>query len=268
MKSFTRLYSRLDETTKTKNKVEALVSYFESAEPLDAAWAIYFLSGRKSIPELKRVVKSSLLRSWAASAAGLSDWMFEECYDTVGDLAETIALVLPESGLVIEEPLHLVVEKRLLSLKELEEDAQRLSVLETWSQMDARQRFIYNKLLTGAFRVGVSQKLVTRAIAAVSGLESNVIAHRLMGTWRPTAEFYDALVSPDTMDADSSKPYPFYLAHPLDSELAELGSCDEWCAEWKWDGIRAQLIRREGGTYIWSRGEELVSEQFPPTLFQ
>lgn len=266
MKSFTRLYSRLDETTKTKNKVEALVSYFESAEPLDAAWAIYFLSGRKSIPELKRVVKSSLLRSWAASAAGLSDWMFEECYDTVGDLAETIALVLPESGLAIEEPLHLVVEKRLLSLKELEEDAQRLSVLETWSQMDARQRFIYNKLLTGAFRVGVSQKLVTRAIAAVSGLESNVIAHRLMGTWRPTAEFYDALVSPDTMDADSSKPYPFYLAHPLDSELAELGSCDEWCAEWKWDGIRAQLIRREGGTYIWSRGEELVSEQFPEIL--
>ncbi len=266
MKSFTRLYSRLEETTKTKNKVEALVSYFESAEPLDAAWAIYFLSGRKSIPELKRVVKSSLLRSWAASAAGLSDWMFEECYDTVGDLAETIALVLPESGLSIEEPLHLVVEKRLLSLKELEEDAQRLSVLETWSQMDARQRFIYNKLLTGAFRVGVSQKLVTRAIAAVSGLESNVIAHRLMGTWRPTAEFYDALVSPDTMDADSSKPYPFYLAHPLDSELAELGSCDEWCAEWKWDGIRAQLIRREGGTYIWSRGEELVSEQFPEIL--
>jgi DNA ligase-1 len=84
-----------------------------------------------------------------------------------------------------------------------------------------------------------------------------------MGEWPATADTYRRILSPDTRDADISRPYPFYLAYPLDDNLGDLGPLDCWQVEWKWDGIRGQVIHRRRQVFIWSRGEELVSEKYP-----
>jgi DNA ligase-1 len=258
MKAFSNLYTTLDETTKTSEKVEALARYFGRAAPADAAWAVYFLIGRKP----RQVVPSALLRAWAAEEAGIPVWLFDESYDAVGDVAETIALLLPAPAKSSDLPLHQWVE-RLLRLRNAGEESQREGILNAWREMDHAQRFVWNKLISGAFRVGVSQQLVVRALAHVSGVEAAVIAHRLMGDWEPTSAFFNQLRSTTSADADASRPYPFCLAHPLEDPPASLGDIQEWQAEWKWDGIRAQLVRRAGETYLWTRGEELVTERYP-----
>jgi DNA ligase 1 len=259
MKRFARLYATIEETNATNEKVAALVEYFRSAPPGDAAWAVHFLSGRRP----KRLIGSRKLAAWAAEEAGIPDWLFEESYHAVGDLAETITLILPDTGASSELPLSYWVEERLLRLRGEDDDVQREVVVGSWRELDRRERFVWNKLITGSFRVGASQRLVIRALAEVSGVEEGVIAHRIMGAWEPRAEFFSRLVAPDTKDADVSRPYPFFLAYPLEGEPADLGEIQEWLAEWKWDGIRAQLIRRAGRTFLWSRGEELLAGRFP-----
>ncbi len=259
MKAFSDLYHRLDATTKTNQKLRVMTDYFRSAAPEDAAWAVYFLTGRKP----KRLLRNRLLAEWASTAAGVPDWLFAECFEAVGDFAETIALLLPETEEADEAPLHVWVEQRLLPLRGASEEIQREALLDAWSKLDREQRFVWNKLITGAFRVGVSQRLVVRALATVAGLSPAVVAHRLMGVWEPDAASYLALVVPDEGETLPSRPYPFFLAHPLESEPESLGDRLLWQAEWKWDGIRAQLIRRRGQTYLWSRGEELLTERFP-----
>jgi DNA ligase 1 len=259
VKAFANLYLALDETTKTNEKVEALTRYFSRVPAEDAAWAVYFLSGRKP----KQLVAARKLREWTAAESGIPDWLFDESYEAVGDLAETMALLLPPYGSSTDRPLHYWVEERLLPLRDKEEALQREELLRAWREMDRGQRYVWNKLITGAFRVGVSQNLVVRALSVVSGVDEPVIAHRLMGSWEPSAAFYQRLLSQDTRDADFSRPYPFFLAHPLESEVSSLGELQDWLAEWKWDGIRAQLIRRAGLTFLWSRGEELITERFP-----
>ena len=259
MKDFARLYTSLDETTATNEKVAALVEYFGSAPPADAAWAVHFLSGRRP----KRLISTGNLRAWGAEAAGLPDWLFEESYQAVGDLAETITLLLPESEGSSDRPLAHWVEERLLPLREEDPEFQREAMLGAWRELAPRERFVWNKLITGSFRVGASQRLVTRALSQLSGVPDGVVAHRLMGAWDPTPEFFGRLTAPDTRDADVSRPYPFCLAHPLEGDAAGLGDPAEWMAEWKWDGIRSQLIRRSDRTFLWSRGEELLAGRFP-----
>lgn len=262
MKAFTDLYTALDETTKTNEKVGAMRDYFEKVEPADAAWAIYFLTGRKP----KQLVQIPKLVGMAIAAARLPEWLFSESYDAVGDVAETIALLLPAGDKSSTIPLHTWIEERLLPLRGASDEAQFKSILQAWSELDEAQRFIWNKLLTGAFRVGVSQQLVIRALSQVSKLDAAVIAHRMMGTWEPTEDFYKSLIAPETEASDISRPYPFCLAHPLDADPQSLGDVEEWQAEWKWDGIRSQLIRRAGQTFIWSRGEDLITDRFPEIL--
>lgn len=259
MKTFSELYHRLDATTKTNAKLRAMEEYFRTAEPADAAWAVYFLIGRRP----KRLLKNALVAQWASEAAGVQDWLFGECSEAVGDFAETIALLLPAGESGDEAPLHVWVEERLLPLRGASEQVQRDGLLAAWKALDPEQRFLWNKLITGAFRVGVSQRLVVRALAKVADLPAAVIAHRLMGVWAPDAASYCALLAPDEGETAPSRPYPFFLAHPLEGEPSALGDCDRWQAEWKWDGIRAQLLRRHGRTYLWSRGEELLTERFP-----
>jgi DNA ligase-1 len=259
VKAFADLYASLDETTRTAEKVAAMARYFAAAPPADAAWAVYFLSGRKP----RQAVPSRRLCLWAIELAGVPHWLFEESYHHVGDMAETIALLLPPAVAASERPLADWVENHLLPLRELPEERQKAEVLVAWAALDARQRFVWNKLITGEFRVGVSQLLVVRALAQVSGLSTEVIAHRLMGAWQPTPLFYTALVAADAGDADVSRPYPFFLAHPLEGEPHTLGPITEWLAEWKWDGIRAQAVRRGGRSFVWSRGEELVTDRYP-----
>lgn len=262
MHAFTQLYVALDATTKTNEKVAAMVAYFSQATAADAAWATYFLSGRR----LKRLLGSGLLRRWAAELAGIPDWLLTESYSAVGDSAETATLLLPPAQATDRASLHVWVATRVLPLYDLSEAAQRAAVESAWVYLDETGRFVYNKLITGALRVGVSQRLLVRALAKVSGLDDEAIAHRLMGAWEPTPAFYAALMAPDTEDADVSRLYPFFLAYPLEVEPATLGDVAEWQAEWKWDGIRAQLIRRQGETFLWTRGEELVTDRYPEVV--
>ncbi|NJN17481.1 MAG: ATP-dependent DNA ligase [Oscillochloris sp.] len=266
MRAFAELYAALDATTKTNAKLAALGDYFAAAPPADAAWALYFLSGRR----LQRLIGARKLSDWAIESIDLPPWLFSECYDAVGDLAETVALLLgePTAGAdpAAGQGLAVWIEQHLLPLRTADEETQQAAVRRAWAILDQPQRFLWNKLITGGFRVGVAQGLVTRALAQVSGLDVSVIAGRLMGEWQPSADWYRELLSADTTDTDHSRPYPFCLAHPLEGDPAALGEIGDWQAEWKWDGIRAQLIRRNGATFIWSRGEELISERFPELL--
>ena len=266
MRRFTALYMALDATTKTNQKIAAMRDYFAAATPADAAWALFFLSGRRP----KRLLSAALLRHWASELAGIPEWLLVEAYSAVGDSAETVTLLLPPGERTSDLPLAEWVEGRVLPLYDLDEAAQRAAVVAYWQELDEGGRFVFNKLLTGNLRVGVSQRLLVRALAEVTALTSPVpdeaIAHRLMGSWEPTPQFYGGLLAPEVQDTDVSRPYPFFLAYPLEDEPQNLGDVGEWQAEWKWDGIRAQLIRRAGQTFLWSRGEELVTDRYPEVV--
>jgi len=260
VKRFTQLFTELDQTNRTSEKVTALVAYFTAAEPDSAAWALYFLSGRR----LKRMVTTTALQEWATEESGFPAWLVQECYHAVGDLAEAVALTLPDKESALDLSLHDLIEQRLLPLRDASEPAQKQLVVRTWREMGAIPRFLYNKLLTGGFRVGVSQTLVTRALALVAGVEAPIMAHRLLGRWQPTGDDYRKVLRAEGLAGEEpGKPYPFFLASPLEGSLAELGELDAWQAEWKWDGIRAQLIRRQDQVVIWTRGDEMVMESFP-----
>jgi DNA ligase-1 len=266
MKAFAALYAALDASTATLDKVAALRSYFRAAAPADAAWAVYFLAGGKP----RQTVPTALLRATACREAGLPDWLFEESYQAVGDLAETIAQVLPPPQTGSDLGLSEWIEQRLLPLRGRPADEQADRLAGWWRELDAAGRFLLVKLIGGGFRVGVSKLLVQRALAEAFGLDAKQMAQRLMG-WTdaralPTPARFAALVAPQTQ-ADAGQPYPFFLAHALndaaDALPQRLGEPAGWQVEWKYDGIRAQLVRRAGQCWIWSRGEELVTERFP-----
>ncbi|HSJ65142.1 MAG TPA: ATP-dependent DNA ligase [Gemmatimonadaceae bacterium] len=259
MRRFAALFAEIDGSTRTNEKVDALVRYFSAASAADAAWAVYFLSGGRP----KRLIPVRRLAMWAGEEADVPPWLFEECYAAVGDLAETIALLLPTTERASDRPLHDWVDNRLLPLAGASESEQRRAITEAWRELGGSERLLWNKLITGAFRVGVSRQLVIRALSRVGGVAEGVIAHRLTGTWTPTATAYRSLFAEDTADADPARPYPFFLAYPLEAPLETLGGSHEWQVEWKWDGIRAQLLRRGNTTYLWTRGEELVTDRYP-----
>ena len=261
MRRFVRLFEELDATTQLGRKEAALVRYLAEAEPADAAWAIYFLLGRR----LPRPVPTPTLRAWAAAEAGLPGWLVEECCDAVGDQGEALALLLPPPSAPAELPLAQLVEERVKPLRGLEETARREVVVRTWRQLGPRERFLYFKLLGGSFRVGVAAGLVVKALARVAGVPAAVMAHRLMGAWQPSPEGFEKLLSgnEDPRHTAPGKPYPFLLAAALEASPDSLGPCDAWQVEWKWDGIRAQLLQRHGEVLLWSRGEELLTERFP-----
>lgn len=275
MKLFARLYAELDATTGTLDKVAALKRYFEHAQPADAAWAVYFLSGGRP----RQVVPTQQLRVLACQVAGIDDWLFEESYQAVGDLAETIAHVLPPRTGDTQLGLAQWVEQRLLPLRGMPADEQAARIRGYWDELDWAGRFLLAKLIGGGFRVGVSRLLVTRALAEHAGIDAKLVAQRMMGFTSmvsegeatPTAERYAALLSPDADGpADGGQPYPFFLAHqidlPLDQFEPRLGAPSQWLVEWKYDGIRAQLVKRAGQVWIWSRGEELITDRFPEVV--
>ncbi len=258
MNRFAQLFTALDQTTKTNAKVAALAAYFRDATEGDRLWTIALLSGRRP----KRTVTTTLLREWAAETAQIPLWLFEECYPIVGDLAETIALILPPNTQHSDHSLtHWITEIRGLAAQN--EPARKSAIRAAWDQLDPTERFLFNKLITGGFRVGVSRKLMTRALAQATGIEEVTLAHRLMGDWTPETTSYSALIETPDPTADLSKPYPFYLAYQLDQKPEDLGPVTDWIAEHKWDGIRGQLIIRGGQHFTWSRGEDLMTDRFP-----
>lgn len=263
MRAFAALYEELDTTQSTNLKVAAMSRYFREAPPADAAWAVYILSGRR----LKRFIGPALLKRWLIGEAALPEWLIDESYSSVGDLAETIALLTAgtahSEAASDDTPLADWIEDRLLPLRNADEDVQRQTITGWWRELPYRQCFLLNKLLTGELRVGVSQLLVTRALADVTGIERTELAGRLMGEWQPGAVFWQALHAAESPRTDPAVPYPFFLASPIEGDPAQLGDRDAWQAEWKWDGIRGQLIRRAGECHLWSRGEERITERFP-----
>ncbi len=269
MKRFARLFTELDATTSTSAKVQALTQYFAAAPPQDAAWAVYFLAGGKP----RQVVRTATLRAQACAVAGIADWLFEECYQAVGDLAETIAHVLPDTGAATDLGLANWIEERLLPLRGLPEPEVAERVRAYWRELDAQGRFLLVKLVGGGFRVGVSKLLVQRALAAHAGVDARRVAQRMMGytdaASLPTPGRFHALTAhEDVAEArDQGQPYPFFLAHQLDVPqpgLAQsLGPVADWQVEWKYDGIRGQLVKRAGQVWLWTRGEELVTDRFP-----
>lgn len=268
MKQFSQLYAELDATTATGAKVQALVSYFSQAQPADAAWAVYFLAGGKP----RQVVATAALRDLACRLASLEPWLFEESYQAVGDLAETIAHLLPPPRAPSDIGLAEWVEQRLLPLRGADPVEQADRIAAYWDELDTAGRFLLIKLIGGGFRVGVSKLLVQRALAEVSGLDAKVIAQRMMGYTDakavPQAARFEAVLAGDGLGpTDAGQPYPFFLAHALNEPVQRfeslLGPAQDWLVEWKYDGIRAQVVKRAGQVWVWSRGEELVTERFP-----
>ncbi len=267
MKRFATLYDALDGTTSTNARVQAMAAYFGQAPAEDAAWAVFFLAGGR----LGRLVPTAELRTLAARMAGLPDWLFDASYQTVGDLAETIAWILPDAEAGEDLPLSAWVRERLQPLRALEPAARAPLVAAWWQALDGHQRFILNKLLTGGLRVGVSRQLVIRALAQAFDRDPRVLASRMIGYTDigsadgPDSARFQALVAPEQANEHgrSGMPYPFFLAHSMTGSSDELGPCSDWQVEWKWDGIRAQLVRRRGAGWLWSRGEELITDRFP-----
>ena len=263
MKRFARLYAELDATTSTSDKLVALTRYYAQAPAADAAWATYFLAGGKP----RQVVPSRLLAQIALRASGLDAWLFEECHLAVGDFSETVSLVLPPPTLDDDVGLAQWVEQRLAPLRGAEPALVEEKLRDYWDRLGTRERLLLGKLISGAFRVGVSRLLVQRALAAHAGIDAKTIAQRMMGytdgSVAPTAQGFAALIDAAAAHRGGGQPYPFFLAHQLNAEPATLGKVDDWMIEWKYDGIRAQVVRHDGLAWVWSRGEDLITERFP-----
>jgi len=262
MKDFAELFNEIDATTKTTARTNALVKYFEQAANEDKIFTIALLTGKRP----KRPVKVSLLRKWAAEITNTPDWLFEQSYHIAGDLAETISLLLSNPGstknkstLSLTEWMHF-----LNNLTTLEDDEKRTQIINAWNSLDKTELFLFNKLITGGFRMGVSKQITIKALAKVTKQDESSIAHRLMGNWNPfNTNFENLIITENTAADDLSKPFPFFLAYPLEGNLENLGEIEHWQAEYKWDGIRGQIIVRNNHLFIWSRGEELITDKFP-----
>lgn len=259
MKSFAQLVSSIASSTKTNEKLEALSNYFATANDKDKVWVIAIFSGRRP----KRMINTTILSEWCMEMINIPVWLFYESYHTVGDLAETISLLLPEGDPSAETfALHYYIEK-FVELEKADEAIKKDFILSAWKSMNRDEQFVFNKLITGNFRIGVSQKMMVNALAKSVQLDASQIAHRISGNWDPATISFEELLSNDPSIIDHSKPYPFYLAYALENDPSTLGEPDEWQAEWKWDGIRGQMIKRNNELFIWSRGEELMTDKFP-----
>jgi DNA ligase-1 len=260
MKQFAQLVYTIGTSTKTNEKLQALQDYFATAPEKDMVWVIAIFTGRRP----KRIVNSTFLKTLCMEICHIPYWLFEECYHTVGDLGETIALLLPDTEEVSteEKTLSYYLEHFISILKEPDE-VKKAFILDCWNRMDRNEKFVFNKLITGGFRIGVSQTLMVKALAKTKAVSPSVIAHRISGNWDPAITIIDDLLSEQGNSTDHSKPYPFYLSYAVEGEPADLGDINEWTAEWKWDGIRGQVIKRNNELFVWSRGEELVTEKFP-----
>lgn len=262
MKRFAQLIQELELSNKTNDKIEALVTYFNEADERDKPYVIAMFTGKRP----KRPITTTLIKQWAIALSGIPEWLFTESYHSVGDLSETIALVLPTAEYNIDKPLYQWISE-LAILQGKTDEEKKDYILTSWNSLATQERFIFNKLISGNFRIGVSNKMLVNAIAKQSKQEANKIMHSIMGKWQPSEITYADLTAGAHVNTDNSWPYPFCLAYAIDTEPENLGDTSAWQAEWKWDGIRGQIVKRNGELFIWSRGEELVTDQFPELHF-
>lgn len=258
MKRFAELIQQLEQSNKTNDKIAALVDYFTTANEKDKPYVIAMFTGKRP----KRPVNTSFIKQWAIEISTIPEWLFTESYHSVGDLSETIALILPPAKNEIDKPLHQWLSE-LATLQAQNDHEKKSYILNAWDGLNTQERFIFNKLISGNFRIGVSNKMLVNALAKQSNIESSKVMHAIMGKWHPSEITFQQLIEGEHVNTDNSWPYPFCLAYALDNEPENLGLPEHWQAEWKWDGIRGQIIKRNGELFIWSRGEELVTDQFP-----
>jgi DNA ligase-1 len=260
LQMFAELVTELSSSTKTNDKLQSLVDYFATAPDADKVWVIALFSGRRP----RRTVNLRLMREWCIGLIQIPDWLFTECHHTVGDFSETLALLLSEIKIQQhqDEDLSYYLEK-FISIEKEDESIKKKFIVDSWQQMTPEEKFVFNKLITGSFRIGVSQKTIVNALAKVVDLSPSVIAHRISGNWDPMTTSFNELLSETASVTDFSKPYPFYLAYAIDDKVENLGEPNLWQAEWKWDGIRGQMIKRNNELFVWSRGEELMTDKFP-----
>lgn len=258
MKNFAALCNKLDEASAEDKKLNLLAEYFDSSNPDDSVWAVYFLTGKR----IKQIISAVKLKEWSAELTRIPDWLFDESFKAVGNLVETITLLLPKTPNSQGKSLHYWIEK-LLALRKMEEGLQREESISAWINMNTEERYIWNKLITGSFRMGYYSKLVVKALSMYSGNDEPVIYSRLIGDWKPDSNFFKHLVSGNTKDIELCKPYPFYSACRLDDDVENLGEVKRWQAEWKWSGIRSQIIKRDEKIFIWSHYDEMLNEYFP-----
>ncbi|MBK7884089.1 MAG: ATP-dependent DNA ligase [Chitinophagaceae bacterium] len=263
MHAFAKLVNIVGTSTKTNEKLQALVDYFSIANDTDKLWVIAIFSGRRP----KRIISSTILQKWCAELTGIPQWLFEESYHTVGDLAETITLLFPDKNnfQTANRSLSYYLEEFIRLEKESEEKIRNF-IFTSWNELNSNEKFVFNKLITGSFRIGVSQQTIVNALAKTVNISPSIIAHRISGNWHPVTTSFDKLLSHNEEEADASKPYPFYLSYAIEKDLNVITSSEEWQAEWKWDGIRGQIIKRHNEIFVWSRGEELMTEKFPEYL--
>jgi len=259
MRLFSELVVLLGTSTRTNDKLDALTRFFTAAADNDKVWVIALFSGRKP----KRTVNATQLATWSLEMTNIPSWLFEESYHTVGDLAETIALLLPEAKDPEQDNSLSYYLSRLIEIGSESDIVKKDFILQCWAHMNKDERFVFNKLITGGFRIGISQKMIVNALARTTGTTASIIAHRISGNWDPSTSSFDSLLSESGAGSDISRPYPFYLAYALEDEPSTLGNPEDWQAEWKWDGIRGELIKREDQLFVWSRGEELMTERLP-----
>ena len=258
MKHFAELILALESSNKTTAKIDAMVHYLQTADEKDKLWFLALFTGKRP----KRPINSNFLKLWALEIIQLPEWLFLESYSSVGDLGETLSLILPAPENNIDKSLNQWITE-LIDLKDKTDAEKKEYVLTSWNGLDYTERFIFNKLIGGSFRVGVSKKLLINALAKYSGIEASQLMHSIMGKWAIEEVNFEDLIQGTNINPDNSKPYPFCLAYPLEKKPEELGEVEEWQVEYKWDGIRGQFIKRNGEVFIWSRGEELVNAQFP-----
>ena len=257
---FAGLVNEISSSTKTNDKLQSLVNYFAVAPDADKVWVIAIFSGRRP----RRAVNLKLMREWCLEMVQIPDWLFTECHHTVGDFSETLALLLAGTEIIQHENQNLsnYLEK-LISIEKEDESIKKKFIVESWRQMNMQEKFVFNKLITGSFRIGISQKTIVNALAKVIEHSPSVLAHRISGNWDPLTTSFNELLSESIAVTDFSKPYPFYLAYAIDHDVENLGEPQLWQAEWKWDGIRGQMIKRNNELFVWSRGEELITDKFP-----
>ena len=258
MRVFALLVNALDSTNKTNQKIKAIRQFLDQAEELDKLWFLSLFTGRRP----KRSVSSTLLRQWTQELTQIPTWLMEESYASVGDLGETLSMLLPNPSKYIDIPLYAWME-RIIALQGLSEEEKKSFVVEAWDSLPHQERFIFNKLMGGSFRLGISSKSLINALALHYNLDANTVAHSIMGEWHINEVEFDKLIHGGYANTNLSKPYPFCLAYPIENVESTLIEISDWQVEYKWDGIRGQVIKRNGEVFIWSRGEELVTEQFP-----
>jgi DNA ligase 1 len=248
MRNFALLFNELDETTKSDLKISALINYFQNAASGDAAWAVSLLLGRK----IEQVVPVKVLRKWSVELAQIPEWLFAECRNNVGDLAETISLIVPFEENSENIPLQTLIGQ-----------FQKEKMISLWRRLNSTERYILNKIVTGTFHIDISPLLVIKAISCFCGLNESIISYRLAGNWVPSAGFFNLLCAPDVAAPAIYNACPFQNAIMLNQKVEELGKISQWLAEWNWNGIRSQIIKRENEVFMWSQEQDFLNDSFP-----